>query len=169
MGIRILIGLMGLLTGAQLVSGQQNDRGIQLFFRNFQETVKHRDTAVLKQLVHYPFRTGYWVDGVDSFSVSEKTAGLLDRYQFSNYLSHILTPDVLRLIPGADPKRLLRIDVAASGSYYRELASRCDPDSPLYELYLSFTNNGRVGSRYFAFVFGRVNGEYKILAYYHSS
>lgn len=164
----MIMGLIGLLTGLQPASGQKTERSMELLFRDFQETVKNQDTAALKQLAHFPFRTGYWIDGVDSLSADQKAAGLLDNNQFSDRIDHILTPDVLRLVPRADPKRLLRIDVAASGSYYRELASQCDPGSPLYELYLSFTDNGQVGSRYVAFIFGRVNQQYKVLAHYHS-
>ena len=63
MNMRILIGLIGLLVVTQSASGQKNDRGMQQFFRNFQETVKQQDTAALKQLAHFPFRTGSWIDG----------------------------------------------------------------------------------------------------------
>lgn len=148
------------------VCAQRTDKEAVRFFDVFQESVRAGNHEKLEELIYFPFQTAYWVDGADSLAAREKDAGLLEAGQFDAYTDSIFNTRVKELLPQANSKSLLSIDIEASGSYYKALSARCDKGSPLYEIYIQYTEHNQVGGNYFGFVFGRVNSLYKLLSYY---
>jgi|GEM_PF-1048224 len=146
---------------------QKLDRNFGRFYTHFQEAIAQDDQNQLKNLCHFPFQTIYWIDGINHLSEEEKQDGLLDSVAFGQYENSIFNTDVKRLVPNMGLERVQQIDLNGSGDYYRRLGKVIDERSTLLELYCQFSQTGSgIGDDYFAFLFGKINGEYRVLAYY---
>lgn len=82
------------------------------------------------------------------------------------YYEALFHADVKRLLPGTTEDELNEIDLKTDDPYYQALQKLCDANSTLYEAYLQYPLKGRAAASYFAFVFGRIHGKYKVIAYY---
>ncbi|QNL50414.1 hypothetical protein H8S90_01975 [Olivibacter sp. SDN3] len=158
------IGLMSLC--ATNVFAQKIDKKFKQFYRDFQENVTIKNIDALKEMMHYPLQTIYWIDELNHFTDEEKADGLINAEQFEKYSDVIFHQDVQRLVPTMEVERIQQIDVEASGDYYKRLGKLIDDKSSLLELYCQFSEGSSVGDDYFAFIFGKINDEYKVIAYY---
>lgn len=162
-----IIGLFILLFALnQEAYAQKMDNKLKAFYKTFQESIVTDDMNTLSGCMYFPFQTIYWVDGVNELNEEEKADGLIKKEEFATYASKIYHPDVKRLVPKMGGEHLQQIDIESSGDYYRQLANAVDGQDNLYELYCQYSEDSTVGDDYFAFIFGKVNNEYKVLAYY---
>ncbi|WP_345231531.1 hypothetical protein [Olivibacter ginsenosidimutans] len=158
----LLLGLCGTSFGQKL------DKAFRSFYTGFQRNVAAQRLDALQQVIYFPLQTMYWIDGMNSFSDEEKANGLIQADEFDQYADTIFNDQVRRLIPETDVSRIQQIDVEASGDYYKRLGRLIDKGTTLLELYCEYGGNSSVGDHYFGFVFGRVQGEYRVMAYYTS-
>lgn len=145
---------------------QKIDKEFRSFYKGLQRNIETDRVEAITNIVHFPLQTIYWVDELNNLSEEEKRDGLLESEDFDRYRSVIFNEDVKRIIPLRQVEQVQQIDIESSGDYYKRLAELIDPGSTLLELYCQYGEYDTVGDNYFAFVFGKVNGEYRILAYY---
>lgn len=148
------------------VYGQKIDKDFKSFYKGFQRNIEADRMDAIRNVVHFPLQTIYWIDDVNALSDDEKLDGLIEADDFGQYQSIIFNEDVKRIIPQREVDQIQQIDIESSGDYYKRLAKLIDPGSTLLELYCQYGEYDTVGDNYFAFVFGKVNGEYQVLAYY---
>lgn len=162
-----IIGFFVLLFAlSQGAFAQKIDGKLKTFYKTFQESIRTDDMNRLSGCMYFPFQTIYWIDGINELNEEEKADGLIRKEEFTTYGPKIYHADVKRLIPKMGLEHLQQIDIESSGDYYRQLASAVDGQDNLYELYCQYSEDSTVGDDYFAFIFGKVNNEYKVLAYY---
>lgn len=160
-GLFILLFVLRQEAFAQKIDGK-----LKTFYKTFQESIRTDDMNTLSGCMYFPFQTIYWVDGVNELNEEEKADGLIKKEEFATYASKIYHSDVKRLVPKTGVEHLQQIDIGSSGDYYRQLARVVDGQDTLYELYCQYSEDSTVGDDYFAFIFGKVNNEYRVLAYY---
>lgn len=143
---------------------EQNFRGT---FEAFRKAVKRNNIDSVKQYIHFPLQTALqWTnDDLESRPV-DKSAGLVTYSEFKEYYADIFHADVRRLLPGTVESELQEIDNQTNDDYYKTLQQVTDKGSKLYEAYLQYPEHNGRSESFFAFVFGRINGQYKVVAYY---
>jgi len=145
---------------------QKLDKEFRSFYKGFQRNLEANNQEAITQICYFPLQTLYWIDGVNNLSDEEKADGLIEQEDFATYDTLIFNATVRELVPQVAVDQVQQIDVAASGDYYKRLGKLIDQGSTLLELYCTYGDQGALGDRYFAFIFGRVQGEYRVLAYY---
>jgi len=165
---RIFLLTFTLVFAYQLGFSQKITKEFRTFYTGFQRNIEADHLAALKEVLYFPFQTSYWIDGMNAFSDEEKADGLIQAEDFDQYGSRIFNADVKRLVSEMDVTRVQQIDLEASGDYYKRLGQQVDRGTTLLELYCQYGEESTVGEHYFAFVFGKVNSEYRVLAYYTS-
>lgn len=128
----------------------------QLFktaFGSFKTAVEQNNQDQLKSMVNFPLQTS-------------KEEGSLTQADFHTQYNAIFTADVRRLLPKAGEDNVAVVDTANMENYYRNLRKVTDKDGKLFEVYTQFPEKNTNAENYFAFVFGKVNGEYKAVGYY---
>ncbi|KLT63714.1 hypothetical protein [Pedobacter sp. BMA] len=131
--------------------------------RLFKKELAVKNIGAVAQCMHFPFYTGQQQlpDG--------RTGNISDPISlqdFNTYKSSIYNRDVLRLLPATKDDNLSEIDNKTDDPYYLSVKKLTDSGSKLYELYVQYAESNTQAENYFAFVFGRVNGKYKAVAYY---
>ena len=132
------------------------------FFEHFKQQVKNNQAAQLPGLLNFPFYTG----NEETETSMGKPAGEIEQSAFGQYRSAVFNADVLRLIPEFPADSLVEINKHPDELYYQTLQKVTDPGSTLYEAYLQYQETGTQAESFFGFVFGRVKGNYKAIAYY---
>ncbi|WP_134088831.1 hypothetical protein [Olivibacter sp. XZL3] len=164
--VKLYAVLFCLMLLAASAFSQKLDKEFKSFYKGFQRNVEADRIDEIKQVMCFPFQTIYWIDDLNTLSEEEKSDGLIDAQEFEQYRASIFNEDVKRIVAVRDAEQVQQIDVASSGDYYKRLANLIDPGSTLLELYCQYGENSTVGDDYFAFVFGKIKGEYRILSYY---
>lgn len=136
-------------------------------FDAFRKAVKRNNIDSVKQYIHFPLQTALqWTnDDLESRPV-DKSAGLVTYSEFKEYYADIFHADVRRLLPGTVESELQEIDNQTDEDYYKTLQQVTDKGSKLFEAYLQYPERNGRSESFFAFVFGRINGQYKVVAYY---
>lgn len=160
----VFLSFLSLL--ALTAQGQKLDKEFKSFYKGFQRNVEADRIGEIKQVMYFPFQTIYWIDDLNSLTEEEKLDGLIDTQEFKQYRTAIFNEDVKGIVAVRDAEQVQQIDIVSSGDYYKRLANLIDPGSTLLELYCQYGENSTVGDDYFAFVFGKIKGEYRILSYY---
>lgn len=159
--ILLLCCFSGTPSIAQDKSGK-GDAAFMKFFRTFQAAVQHKAYGSIRTMLHYPFytRNEEAADGKNypSEPISEQ--------EYTQYRDNLLHADVIRLLPGTSSDELSEADPGATDSYYGALRKLCDPGSKIYEAYIQYALKNGTSESYFAFVFGKVKGSYRAIAYY---
>ena len=132
------------------------------FFEHFKQQVKNNQAAQLPGLLNFPFYTG----NEETETSMGKPSGEIEQSAFGQYRTAIFNADVLRLIPEFPADSLVEINKHPDELYYQTLQKVTDLGSTLYEAYLQYQETGTQAESFFGFVFGRVNGNYKAIAYY---
>jgi hypothetical protein len=143
-----------------------NEKLFRISLRRFKQAVKTQNKQQIKLLFNFPLQTNpQWTnDEVQNSNANPKT-GLLTESEFLSFFNDVFTADALRLIPASDESDLLEIDKATPENYYKQLMKVADENSTLFELNKQYTqDNGKETS--FGFVFGKVNGSYRVISYY---
>jgi hypothetical protein len=136
------------------------------FFSQFRNSVYELDIDALGQMMHFPFQTGYWIDGIDSLTAEEKSFSAIQQEEYPDYAEDIYNGFVQEGVEQASAGDLREIDLTASGSYYQYLSKLVDPGTSLWELYRRFDDPETGDPEFFGFVFGKIKGEFKVLAYH---
>lgn len=147
-------------------SAKYADPELRTFFGRLQELVAQDRLDELKAMIAFPLQTLYWIDGADSLTAEEKQMGIMGEEAYDDYKNELFYEPVWTYLPEASETEVRQIDVLASGAYYKDLQQKLDANSPIYEYYRQYTLDGKVGGDFFAFVFGKVDGQYKIVGYY---
>jgi hypothetical protein len=136
--------------------------GFQSLLTNFKSAIQKGDQVRLGQLLNYPFYTNRADGNNGDFYPSEP----ISKTEFKTYSKELFHTDVRRLFPQLHIDELSEIDNKTKDTYYLALLKTCDPGSKLYEAYLQCGLANGISESYFAFVFGRIKGNYRVIAYY---
>ncbi|NTE05440.1 hypothetical protein G6M24_50785 [Agrobacterium tumefaciens] len=129
---------------------------------NLKGTLKQKNLKKIASLLNYPFYTSHKEvpNGigipVDPISLTE----------FDSYKSAIFNADVMRILPLCKEDNLSEIDEKTDEVYYRSLKKLTDTGSKMYEVYMQYPESNTQAESYFSFIFGKVNGQFKILSTY---
>lgn len=142
----------------------QKVRDEQLFrksLKNLKTAVKNRNLNAAYPLMHFPFFTAK----NDQGSGKDYPAGAITAKEFQTHKTDIFNQEVLKILPKLGEEDLSEIQGNAD-SYYAGLRKAADPGTKLYEVYAEYKQQGRHTESYFGFVFARIKGSYKLVAYY---
>jgi hypothetical protein len=139
-----------------------DEQAFRSFFNQFVKHLSKKDINGLAPLMNFPFYTNHQSvpTGMGVAADPITTA------EFSNYSNAIFNQDVVRLLPASKDDNLSEIDEKTDEIYYKSLRKLTDPGSKLYEAYLQYPEPNNQAESYFGFVFGRVNGKFKVIASY---
>ncbi len=117
-------------------------------------------------MIQFPLQTApKWADEDIANGGVDSTGGKIGRQEFQQYFKDIFTGDVQRYLPGATLDDIMEADPEKE-DYYRQLHKQVDANTGMFELYRQFPAQDGASDSYFAFVFGMVNGQFKLLACY---
>lgn len=128
----------------------------QTAFGSFKTAVEQNSEEQLQSLINFPLQTAKPV---------VKT-GEVSRADFQGLYNNLFNENVRRLLPKAGEDNITVIDQGKEEDYYKTLRQVTDKDSKLFEVYTQYPEKGTNAESYFAFVFGKVKGEYKAVGYY---
>lgn len=131
--------------------------------KNFKKELAAKNSSGLSKLMNFPFYTSQQQLENGSTGI---VADPIDVQDFKTYQKSIYNTDVVKLMPASGNENLSVIEDSTDEAYYRSIRKLTDKGSKLYELYMQYPEQGNQAEGYFAFVFGKVNGKYRALAYY---
>jgi len=133
----------------------------QLALKTFQSAVLHRNFAKAANIICFPLFTSK----ADLGSGQEMPADAVTIQDFEFYKNDIFNAEVSRILPKLGREALSEIS-RNEDPYYAELKKARNVKGKMYECYVQYpTKNGK-GENYFAFIFGKINNKYKVIAYY---
>ena len=155
------------MTSVNVVTPVNNDeQQFRQFLKQFKAAAKQKNLAQLSGMFQYPVQTSPQWSNDDLHNMAKKPVdGLMDKPELQKHFDDVFSGDALRLIPKSGDNDLSEIDKATAEDYYKELVKKTDKGSTLYELNIQYTQDNNKETS-FGFVFGRVNGSYKILSYF---
>jgi len=129
---------------------------------DIKETLKQKNLKKIGSLLNYPFYTSHKEVpngiGIPADPISLK--------EFDSYKSAIFSADVMRILPLCKEDNLSEIDEKTDEVYYRSLKKLTDTGSKMYEVYMQYPESNTQAESYFSFIFGKVNGQFKMLSTY---
>jgi hypothetical protein len=124
-------------------------------------SLKKGEIGAMPTMMHFPFYTCRFQND-DGYTLPCDPVTMAE---FKEYATLIYNDDVLRLLPLCRDEDI--IDVTGKNElYYKELQKATDINSKLYEFYIQYPETSTQAESYFGFVFGRVKGKYRVIAYY---
>jgi len=159
----LLIGIDA--NAAQLKTPQhtRTQENFNTFFKKFKQNISTKNFKTLQSLMHFPFYTG---KSSQENQNRETATNPISSTEFSTYQTNIYHQDVIRLLPFTEMRNVSEINTNADDPYYHHLRNTSDEGSKMYEVYLQYPEQNTQAESYFDFVFGKVNGKYRVLAYY---
>lgn len=147
----------------QNAAAQNNkDRtAFRLTMKDFQSAITAKNFVKAGTYLHYPFFTAK----EDQANGKELPVDPIEKMEFDNYKNDIFHKDVCRILPKLGMEAVSEL-IDDKDTYYAALRKHTDPNSSLYELYAQYAGESGASESYFGFVFGKIKGRYKILAYY---
>jgi hypothetical protein len=133
-----------------------------VLFKAITELLKRNDLNHLETLMNFPFYTSR----VNKGDAADAPTDPITASEFNEYKSAIFNADVVRILPQATEDNIIEIDSKTNDSYYKSLRQLTDAESKMYEVYFQYPESGTQGESYCAFVFGQIQGKYKVLASY---
>ncbi|MBO9153821.1 hypothetical protein ACFOTA_16495 [Chitinophaga sp. GCM10012297] len=151
----------------KLPSTDPDEQQFRSFFTAFQKAVQQNNPGQLVNLLYFPLQTAQQWTNQDLKDMNiDRESGKVSRQEFNSYRENIFNRDVLRLLPKARENQLSEIDASSPEDYYKALRKCTDKASKMYEVYMQYPETNGNAENYFAFVFGRVKGRYKVIGYY---
>ncbi|TCD01388.1 hypothetical protein [Pedobacter psychroterrae] len=132
-----------------------------LAMKDLQSAIRAKNFVKAGVYFHYPFFTAK----EDQANGKELPVDPIDKKEFDNYKNDIFHKDVCRILPKLGLEAVSEV-TEHKDSYYTVLREHTDPNTRLYELYAQYAGESGASESYFGFVFGKIKGRYKILAYY---
>lgn len=129
---------------------------------NLKGTLKQKNLKKIASLLNYPFYTSN-KEVPNGIGVPADPISLTE---FDNYKSAIFNADVMRILPLCKEDNLSEIDEKTDEVYYQSLKKLTDTGSKMYEVYMQYPESNTQAESYFSFIFGKVNGQFKILSTY---
>lgn len=144
-------------------SNTNDEQDFYRVLKLFKKEINLRNNSALIKLMHFPFYTSQQqLPNGESGIISDP----IELNEFEAFKSSIYNKDVVKLLPKASDSELSEIDEKTDEPYYQSIKKLTDKGSKLYELYIQYPQSNSQAETYFAFVFGKINGKYKALAYY---
>lgn len=155
---------------AQQPPATGDEEQFDAFFDAFCEAVKQKDKKQLESMLFFPFQTGnIWrnddIPHMKDPAMNERFNQVAKK-EYNEYFNNIFHPDVIRMLPGTEGEEIAEIAGDTEDDYYLRLKRHTDAGSKMYEVYVQYVEQHRPNESYFAFVFGKVKGQYKALSYY---
>lgn len=147
-------------------TGVSDEQLFRASLKQFKAAALQKNKKQLTGMFYFPLQTTPQWSNDDLRSTTINPAeGLVSAAEYAQYEPTILTADALRLIPKSTEDNLTEIDATTDENYYKTIGKVTDKGSTLYELQQQYAQkNGKETS--YGFVFGKVNGQYKIISYY---
>ncbi|MBV8252585.1 MAG: hypothetical protein JO154_08255 [Chitinophaga sp.] len=144
-----------------------DEQQFRIAFTAFQQAVKDNNEDEIRKIIHFPLQTAkQWTNDDLKTMEIDKSAGEVHNTEFKEYYPTIFHAAVRRLIPKAGEENLQEIDDKMDEDYYNTLRQGTDKDAKLYEVYEQYPEKNGSSEDFFAFVFARIGGEYRVVAYY---
>ncbi|GEP96135.1 hypothetical protein CCY01nite_23950 [Chitinophaga cymbidii] len=155
-------------TGGTPPSISTDEQKFRTAFSGFLQAVEGDNQELAKSFIRFPLQTSrQWTNEDLKNGNINKTAGNIDANEFAKYYPKIFHADVKRLLPEADEENFSLIGgKKIEEDYYKTLQQGTDPDSELFEVSMQYPEKNSAAESYFTFVFGRVQGEYKVIGYH---
>ena len=136
------------------------------FLKAFKTAVQQNNNKQLLSMLYFPLQTQpQWTNDDLTASTINPAEGLITQSEYPQYAGVIFSKDAARLIPKSKEDDLSEIDTNTDENYYKTIGKVTDKGSTLYELQQQYQqSNGKETS--YGFVFGKVNGQYKVISYY---
>ncbi|AYL94969.1 hypothetical protein [Mucilaginibacter celer] len=147
-------------------AGITDEQLFRAFLKQFKAAALQQNKKQLAAMFYFPLQTTpQWSNDDLGAAAINPAEGLVSANEYPQYEPAILNADALRLIPKSTEDDLSEIDGATTENYYKTVGKVTDRGSTLYELQQQYVQkNGKETS--YGFVFGKVNGQYKIISYY---
>ena len=129
---------------------------------NLKGTLKQKNLKKIASLLNYPFYTSH-KEVPNGIGIPADPISLIE---FDSYKSAIFNADVMRILPLCKEDNLSEIDKKTDEVYYQSLKKLTDTGSKMYEVYMQYPESNTQAESYFSFIFGKVNGQFKILSTY---
>lgn len=144
------------------LAGLTDEQEFRKVLESLKQNLRNKSLKNVSALINYPFYTSHKEvsNGIgtpdDPISLSE----------FNTYKSAIFNTDVMRILPSCKENNLSEIDDKTDEVYYRSLKKLTDAGSKMYEVYMQYPERDTQAESYFSFIFGKVNGNFRMLATY---
>ncbi|HMG09390.1 MAG TPA: hypothetical protein VK609_12810 [Mucilaginibacter sp.] len=143
-----------------------DEQKFRAFLKEFKVAAQQKNKKQLAGMLYFPLQTTpQWSNNDLKSTAINPTEGLVAANEYPQYERAIFTAAALRLIPKSTEDDLSEIDATTDENYYKVVAKVTDKGSKLYELQQQYTQSHGKETSY-GFVFGRINGQYKIISYY---
>ncbi|SDZ80211.1 hypothetical protein [Pedobacter hartonius] len=129
--------------------------------KSFQSAVLQKNLVKAGNMMHFPLFTSK----ADPGNGKELPADPIGKQELECYKNDIFNADVGRILPKLGEEALSEI-AANEDSYYAALRKATDPGSKMYECYSQYPGRNGGSESFFAFIFGKINNNYKVIAYY---
>ena len=139
-----------------------DEQEFRTLFENLKNSLKKKNLNNVVSLLNFPFYTSH-KEISNSVGIPIDPISLAE---FNTYKSSIFNADVLRVLPLCKEDNLSEIDEKTDEVYYQSLKKLTDSGSKMYEVYMQYPETSTQAESYFSFIFGRVNGKFKILSTY---
>ena len=141
---------------------QDEEQIFRSFFERFSAAVAAKKSNKIAAMMHFPFYTSHLETGTGMGAPSDA----LSQLEFANEGPLLFNGDIWKLLLSSKEDDLSEIDSATNEIYYQTLWRTVDKESRMYELYRQYPEKNTNAESFFAFVFGKVNGKYKAIAFY---
>jgi ABC-type amino acid transport system permease subunit len=148
-------------TSRVFAQNNRDESAFRLALKNFQAAVLHNNFAKAGSILHFPLSTAKADQGYGR----ELPADSISETEFERYKNAIFNQDVCRILPKLGNQAIRGLK-GNEDSYYIALSKAIDQGSRMYELYAQYPARGEGSESYFAFVFAKIKGRYKVVAYY---
>jgi hypothetical protein len=129
---------------------------------SLKQNLRKKSLKNVSDLLNYPFYTSH-KQASNGIGIPDDPINLSE---FNTYKSAIFNTDVMRILPLCKEDNLSEIDDKTDEVYYRSLKKITDAGSKMYEVYMQYPERDTQAESYFSFIFGKVNGKFKMLATY---
>ena len=142
-------------TGANPPAVSTEEQQFRTFLGAFTEAADGQHDTLLRGMIHFPLP-------VDNAGTEVKKA------EFRSHEKHIFNGDVLRLLPAVTDENITEIEENHPTAYYKKLRTVTDAGTKMYEVHKAYPDQNSNKQRFFTFVFGKVNGSYKLIGYHRN-
>ena len=139
-----------------------DEQEFRKLFENLKGNIKNKNLNKVVSLLNFPFYTSH-KEVANGVGIPIDPIGAAE---FNNYKTTIFNADVLRILPKCKEDNLSEIDNKTDEIYYQSLRKLTDSGSKMYEVYMQYPEANTQAESYFSFVFGKVNGKFKVLSTY---
>lgn len=143
-------------------TGLSDEQEFRRTLDKLKENLKSKNLKNLALLLNYPFYTSHQ----EVSNGMGKPDDPINQAEFNNYKSEIFNADVIKILPQCKEDNLSEIDDKTDEVYYQSLKKLTDSGSKMYEVYMQYPESNTQAESYFSFIFGKVNGKFKMLSTY---